>query len=189
MRTSYWIALASLVAVSLLTFSGCQQRDNSPRKIEVLFLGHHSEHHNSAAYMPLLASALATEGINFTYAGDPSVLNRETLDQYDALMIYANHDSITADQEKALMGYVSSGKGFLPIHSASFCFRNSPDYVKLVGGQFLKHDTAVFTADIIQRDHPVTQGLSAFQTWDETYVHDKLSDDRTILMERVEGDH
>lgn len=188
MRTYSWFPVFCLVTISLFTLSSCRQQ-SGPRKIEVLFLGHHSEHHNAAAYMPILASALATEGINFTYAADPAVLNRETLDQYDALMIYANHDSITAEQEKALLGYVASGKGFLPIHCASFCFRNSPDYIKLVGGQFLKHDTATFTADIVQKNHAVTQGLSSFTTWDETYVHDKLSDDRTLLMERVAGDH
>lgn len=186
---SYRILFACLFSLSILATS-CQRRDDSgPRKIEILFLGHNSEHHNSAAYMPILASALATEGINFTYASDPSVLNTETLNQYDALMIYANHDSITTSQEKALLDYVSSGKGFLPIHCASFCFQNSPDYIKLVGGQFQKHDTAVFTPEIIQKEHPITQGLSAFEAWDETYVHHKLSDDRTVLMERVEGDH
>lgn len=179
-----------LFVAMLFAYSSCRPvRDDGPRKIEVLFLGHDSEHHNSAVNMPLLASALATEGINFTYASDPNVLNREVLDQYDALMIYANHDSITADQEKALLGYVASGKGFLPIHCASFCFRNSEEYVKLVGGQFHKHDTATFTAETIVSDHPITQGLSAFSTWDETYVHHQLSDDRTVLMERVEGDH
>jgi putative membrane-bound dehydrogenase-like protein len=189
MKTAYWIAFLCLMSTTIF-MNGCRSRDdNGPRKVEVLFLGHNSEHHPSAVYMPILAAALATEGINFTYASDPSVLNKETLDQYDALMIYANHDSITVDQEKALLDYVASGKGFLPIHCASFCFRNSPDYIKLVGGQFLKHDTAVFTAEIVNKDHPITQGLSAFETWDETYVHDKLSDDRTVLMERVEGEH
>src|SRR6186713_2278729 len=113
MKSYYWRAITCLILLAM-SMAACTRRDDGPRKIEVLFLGHNSEHHNSAAYMPILASALATEGINFTYASDPAVLNRETLDQYDALMIYANHDSITSDQEKALLGYVASGKGFLP---------------------------------------------------------------------------
>lgn len=183
--------IAALFVCGMLVMAGCQRnrQEDSPRKIEVLFLGHDSEHHHSAAHMPLLAAALATEGINFTYSSNPAVLDRETLDQYDALMIYANYDSITAEQEKALLGYVSSGKGFLPIHSASYCFRNSPEYIELVGGQFQKHGTGSFTADIVRADHPVTDGLSAFETWDETYIHHQLSDDRTVLMERVEGGH
>ena len=33
------------------------------------------------------------------------------------------------------------------------------------------------------------ESFSAFSTWDETYVHDKIADDITVLMERVEGNH
>ena len=160
-----------------------------PRPIEILFLGHDSEHHNSALYMPMLASALSKDGINFSYTSDPADLNEENLSQYDGLMIYANHDSITADQEKALLDYVADGHAFLPVHSASFCFRNSQKYIDLVGGQFQKHDTATFIADIVNEKHSIMQGVEEFSTWDETYVHNKLTNDRTILIERLEGEH
>src|SRR5690625_5123309 len=104
-------------------------------------------------------------------------------------MLYANHDSITLDQESALLDFVKNGKGFIPVHSASFCFRNSDEFVKMTGGQFLEHGADTFTAQIIDPEHPTMQGLSPFTTWDETYVHDKISDDIHVLMERVEGDH
>lgn len=160
-----------------------------PRKIEILFLGHASEHHNSAMNMPMLASVLSKEGINFTYSDQPDVLNTETLSKYDGLMIYANHEKITPEEEKALMDFVAEGKGFIPVHCASFCFQNSPEYIRLVGGQFLRHKTDTFTVPIVNKEHPLAKSLKEFSTWDETYVHDKLSDDRTVLMERVEGDH
>ncbi|MBL0740965.1 PVC-type heme-binding CxxCH protein [Chryseolinea lacunae] len=166
-----------------------KQRADGPRKIEILFLGHDSEHHNSAQYMPLLAAALAPEGINLTYTDKPSDLNPETLSAYDGLVLYANHDSITATQEAALLEFVEEGRGFIPIHCASFCFRNSEKFVNLVGGQFLKHDTGTFVASIINKEHFITKPLKEFSTWDETYVHSKLTADRTTLMERVEGDH
>ncbi|MGN6508558.1 MAG: PVC-type heme-binding CxxCH protein, partial [Chitinophaga sp.] len=68
-------------------------------------------------------------------------------------------------------------------------FRNSPAYVDMVGGQFQSHETGTFTATIINKEHPVTKGLKEFSTWDETYVHTRLSNDRTVLMERVDGVH
>ena len=101
-------------------------------------------------------------------------------------MIYANHTTITPDQEKALLDFVNSGKGFLPIHCASFCFQNSPAYIALVGAQFLKHGTGEFTATIVQPNHPVLDGVQPFQVWDETYVHTKINPDKTVLMERVD---
>jgi putative membrane-bound dehydrogenase-like protein len=183
------------LALLLLASTSCSNKEGrvkstGPRKIEILFLGHNSEHHNSARYLPLLASTLSKEGINFTYTDDPDDLKPEILDRFDGLMIYANYDSITTRQERALLDFVEEGKGFMPIHCASFCFRNSDAYINLVGGQFQKHDTATFTANIVNKEHPVVgDSLNEFATWDETYIHHKLSNDRTVLMERVEGDH
>ena len=168
-----------------LFLAACRQ--DGPRKIDILFLGHNSEHHNSALYMPMLASALATEGIQLTYTDNPDDLNSANLAQYDGLLLYANHDSITAPQEAALLEFVKSGKGFIPVHCASYCFRNSAAFIDMVGGQFLKHGTDSFTAVITGKTHPAMQSLKEFATWDETYVHDKLSKDRTVLMERVDS--
>ncbi len=162
---------------------------SSPKSIDILFLGHNSEHHNSALMMPLLASALAPKGIYFTYTADPDDLNPETLSKYDGLMIYANHDEITESQEQALLNYVADGHAFLPIHCASYCFRNSPEYVELVGAQFQSHGTDTFTVDIVEPAHPSIEGVQEFETWDETYVHHKHNPDRTVLMERTEGEH
>jgi putative membrane-bound dehydrogenase-like protein len=181
----------ALVLIGIL--GGCTKRSKNLRddsgRLEVLFLGHKSEHHNSALLMPLLASQLSLEGISFTYTDDPNDINAATLDNYDALMIYANYDSITADQERALLSFVAKGKGFLPVHCASWCFRNSEKYIDLVGGQFLKHKTDTFATEIVNTDHPVTRDLKPFTTWDETYEHSKMAKDITVLMERVEDGH
>lgn len=188
------VSTLALAVLCFALFFSCDTRDqrklpDGPRRIEILFLGHASEHHNSARHLPVLASALSGAGINFTYTENPEDLNPETLAYYDGLMIYANHEEMNGEQERALLKFVESGKAFLPVHSASFCFQNSPEYIRLVGGQFQRHDTGTFVADIVAKDHPVMQSLDTFSTWDETYVHHKLSDDLTVLMERVEGDH
>lgn len=182
------ICLAIITLVASCSQSSKSLRNGSGR-IEILFLGHNSEHHNSAVLMPMLASQLSLEGISLSYTSDPKDLNTENLNNYDALMIYANHDSITSDQEKALVSFVEGGKGFIPVHCASWCFRNSDKYIDLVGGQFLKHKTDTFSTEIVNKDHPVTQGFESFVTWDETYEHSKIAKDITVLMERVEGDH
>lgn len=183
-----FLALLSFLLLSCVS-SKNKKDDTGPRRLEILFLGHASEHHNSGAYAPILASALAKDGINISYTEDTKDLNATNLDLYDGLIIYANYDSIAKNEEKALLDFVRSGKGFIPIHSASFCFRNSPDYVDMVGGQFKSHGTGIFTAKIVNNDHPIMKNVKEFSTWDETYVHDHLSDDRTVLEERIEGDH
>jgi len=181
------VILATLVLAATAPLAQSPPADaKKSRTIEVLFLGHNSTHHDSARFEPMLAKAIESEGFHFTYTPDPSALNSANLSRYDALMIYANHTTITPDQEKALLDFVNSGKGFLPIHCASFCFQNSPAYIALVGAQFLKHGTGEFTTTIVQPNHPVLDGVQPFQVWDETYVHTKINPDKTVLMERVD---
>ena len=105
------------------------------RRVEILFLGHTATEHDSGRFAPMLKAALAQYGFNFSYTTSLADLNAANLAQYDALMIYANHDTIAPDQEKAVLDFVAGGKGLLPIHSASFCFQNSPAYIALVGAR------------------------------------------------------
>src|SRR5690606_5733708 len=123
------VILIMLVALSQFR---CQVADQPAeiRPARVLFLGHDSEHHNAKAYLPILQAALAPKGFYFTYTADPDDLTDEVLKDYDALMLYANHDAITEEQAKALLTYVRRGGGFVPVHSASYCFRNSEEIVK-----------------------------------------------------------
>ncbi len=180
----------------MLFMMGCKSEtkketaaDDKPRKIEILFLGHDQEHHNSRAYEPILASALAKDGINFTYTEDLADLNAENLEKYDGVLLYANYEDRHPAQEKALENYVKEGHAFIPVHCASFCFHESEEFIDMVGGRFSSHGTGTFTADIVNKQHPITEDLQEFSTWDETYVHDKVADDITVLMERTEGDH
>jgi len=174
-----------------LCFVGCngqRKRDNGPRRLELFFLGHDSKHHDSEQLAGILAQEYFTEGINITYSTDPEDLANEDLQQYDGLILYANHDSISPAQEKGLLDFVRSGKGFIPLHSASYCFRNSPEVVALIGGQFRSHGGGSFSAEIVMPEHPVMKGMEPFTTeWDETYVHDKKADDIVVLMERVDS--
>jgi len=184
-----WTAWTA-VSISLFVMISCQGPDEkvSPRPMEVLFLGHGSVHHNSRAYEPMLQAQLAPEGFNFTYTEDLDDLKTDNLSKYDALILFANHDEISQPQADGLLTFVKDGGGFVPIHCASFCFRNNSEVVKLIGGQFESHDTATFTAKIIALDHPALEGFEEFTSWDETYKHAKLTKDIEVLMERVDGE-
>ena len=159
-----------------------------PRRVEILVLGHDSDHHNTEKLMMHISTPLFQKGINLTYTADPEDLRDEVLQNYDGLLIYANHDSISTSQEAALKSFVQGGKALIPLHSGSFCFRNSDWYVQAVGGQFSTHGTGRFTTQLLDAKHPILQGVSEFETWDETYVHSQINPDIQVLMERKEGD-
>lgn len=181
------LLLSSCANKTLMNGSNSEKKDLIPRRAEVLFLGNVSKHHDSGKYAPWLAIATFKSGINITYTTDVKDLNTENLEKYDGLIIYANHDTISLSQESALKNFVESGKGLIPLHSASGCFKNSEWYIKTIGGQFLSHGNGPFTAIITNKSHPVTKDLAEFETTDETYVHQKINPDMTVLMERIDG--
>src|SRR5437868_6382584 len=156
------------------------------KSLKVLFLGD-TGHHQPAERYRQIAPVMKERGIELTYTQDLADLNAKTLNQYDALLIYANQEKISPEQEQALLDYVAAGHGFCPIHCASYCFLNSPKYVDLVGAQFSKHGTGTFRTRIVNQKHPIMQGFDGFQSWDETYVHTKHNEkDRTVLELRVD---
>jgi putative membrane-bound dehydrogenase-like protein len=159
------------------------QRQETSERIKTLFLGD-TGHHQPAQRASELIPALAKAGIDTAYTFDLADLNPANLQRYDALIIYANHTKIEPDQEAALLAFVEGGKGLVVLHCGSYCFLNSPRYVALVGGQFKSHGAESFATILDAPDHPALKGQSAFEAFDETYVHDKLSDDRLVLAHR-----
>ncbi|XZE53657.1 PVC-type heme-binding CxxCH protein [Planctomycetaceae bacterium SH139] len=180
---SCWAIFSSSTALGQETAKPAE----SENRLSVLFLGDNG-HHQPPQRFAQLAPRLASRGIQLTYTDSMSDLNAETLGKYDGLIVYANQDTIEPDQATALLTYVREGGGFVPLHCASYCFRNSPEYVELVGGQFQRHGGEVFGTEIAEPDHPVMQGFGGFRSWDETYIHILENPDREILEYRVEGD-
>ena len=158
------------------------------RRIEVLFLGAPTA--NGLGHDPIeryreVRKHLGTAGINFTYTESLDDLKREVLDRYDTLLLYGNWSNISPAQEKALLSYVEDGHGFVPIHCASACFGNSDAFIKLVGARFKSHGTDTFKTQIVAKTHPIMRDFEGFETWDETYVHDRHNEEnRTLLQKR-----
>jgi putative membrane-bound dehydrogenase-like protein len=159
-----------------------------PAPLKVLFLGdqgHHRPSERAAQLIPVMAG----RGIDVTYTEDVGkALDPVTLQEYDALIVYANIEAIAPEHERALLDYVAGGGGFVPIHCASYCFLNSPAYVELVGAQFLGHGTGEFETEIVDPSHAIMDGFEPFRTWDETYVHARHNPEKHLLQVRAEGD-
>lgn len=184
-----YIVLVAICLAALVSIKGTLIKSDPPRRLEILFLGHTATHHLSDKFAEIVQQSFFKDGINITYTTNPDDLNETTLAKYDGLMLYANYDTISKSQEQALLQFVKSGKGFIPVHCASYCFRNSDEVVKMIGGQFSTHKTDTFTMVVVDKKHPVMKGVNAFTTWDETYVHTKINKDIHVITERVEGAH
>ena len=175
-----------LAILSLVLFvASATAAEDKP--IKLLFLGD-SGHHKPMERFRQVQPVLTKRGIDITYTDKVDALSAKTLALYDGLIIYANHTKWSPENESALLEYVESGKGFIPLHCASYCFIDSKKYVDLVGAQFQRHNTGTFRTTIAEPNHDLMKGYKGFESWDETYVHTKHNEkNRTVLEYRMEG--
>ena len=181
------VKLVSIAVISLLFGPSAAAAD----RLSLLFLGDGGPHQPPRRAAELLPP-LASRGIDVIYSDDVAgTLNPQRLSEFDGLILYANIDRITTEQAEALLSYVDGGGAFIPLHCASYCFRNNEKIVALIGAQFSRHGSGVFSVSPTDAaaDHPIMKGYPSFESWDETYVHTKHNEtDRTVLEYRQEGD-
>ena len=155
--------------------------------LTLLYIGDNG-HHQPARRFQELAPELAKRGVELQYTDRMDDLNRDTLAKFDGLVLYANIDRIEDSQANAVLDFVAGGKGFVPLHCATYCWRNNPEMVALMGGQFKRHGGRVFSTVIADPKHPIMEGYSGFTSWDETYIHHLHNEEnRTVLEYRTEG--
>src|SRR5688572_17682276 len=104
--------LTSVVMLSLAVIFIASSSQEKMHRLELLFLGHkNNRNHNSERLADILTGEYFKKGINISFTNEPGDLNEENLRKYDGLIVYANHDTISRSQEKALLEFVRSGKG------------------------------------------------------------------------------
>ncbi len=101
------------------------------------------------------------------------------LERYDVIvfLIYTK-PTIPTEALENLLKAVKGGKGFYVQHLASASFAKWEEFGKLCGRKWVMGTSghgprSVFKSDIV-KEHPITKGLSAFDTDDELYA--KLQD-------------
>ena len=182
---NHLLSLCLIWAAFATTATNTHAAESGP--IRVLFLGHESEHHNSNKFFPMIQQALGRDAIYFDYVTSVGAAfdDAEHLAKFDAVLLYANHATISDQQWRNLKAYVETGGGFVPVHCASWCFSNQPEFDKLVGGRFDHHKTGVFKLKTILRQHAAIRDIPELEAWDETYVHKNHNEhQRTVLQVR-----
>ncbi|MCH2205529.1 MAG: ThuA domain-containing protein [Lentisphaerales bacterium] len=161
-----------------------------PQKLKVLFLSGGgpttASNHNGRINHHKLIPNFLRAGIDMTYSANKDDLNSENLAKYDALILYLSVGNEKPERLAALISYVENGGGLVALHNTCGAFEGESAFVKLIGGEFKGHGKGWFKADHVkeQKNHPALGGIPEFFTWDETYVHKNLNDDRTDLQTR-----
>lgn len=108
---------------------------------------------------------------------DPNLLVSAELFDVDVVFLHFRNDRPLAQQRQVqanLSGFVEHGGGLVALHFACGAFGDWPEFRDLVGkvwdGENTHDPRGPFTVEITKEEHPITQGMSDFQTDDELYI-------------------
>jgi type 1 glutamine amidotransferase len=135
-----------------------------PASIRVLMLTATSgfRHDSIPVARDVMTSLAAGGAFTVTCTEDLSSITPSTLAGYDVLFFALTSGDLafSAEQKAAILQFVTGGKGFLGVHSASDTLYDWPDYGRLVGAYFKEHPwTQQATVLVEDQSHPATAGL------------------------------
>lgn len=118
----------------------------------------------------------------------------------DFLISYTCDVAPTPEQTQALRDYVASGKRWFALHGTNSILRflsnglvdapeeNNP-FIELLGTQFKAHPPiGPFKVEVVDKAHPLTQGIDDFEVVDELYLSKPCGPIRTLMKTRFKGE-
>ncbi len=171
------VAATALVLAAACGADGPGPSPPSPEPVRVLVLTATAGfRHDSidAARQVLSSLAASSNEFTVTLTDNVSSVDPAALAAHDVLFfaLTSGELSFTDAQKAAILGFVSSGGGFMGAHSATDTLYQWPEYGALVGAYFKEHPWTQ-TASVAVEDpaHPATEGLGAsFTVLEEFYT-------------------
>jgi uncharacterized protein len=184
-------SLLSLICLALFAVSLSAQT-----KIQVLLLTGDdvSPAHNWREMAEATREVLVNSGkFEVRVSEDPSILESSRLSSYDLIFMTLYNSKLPTPSDKAkenLINFVKSGKGFAVSHLASASFKDWPEFQKMCGRYWVMGTSghgprSTFKVKVVNKNHPITKGVSDFETDDELYA--KLQGDAPVQV-LVEAD-
>jgi type 1 glutamine amidotransferase len=157
--------------------------EEQPAKMRILLTygGHGFEQE------PFFALFDSLPGVSYTRAEmprDAGLLKPGLQREYDAVVMYDMVGRITPEQQQAFVALLREGIGLVSLHHNLGAHRDWDEFPKIIGGKFIFGDSTFegtpytkstwshgeqLQVRVADPDHPITQGVEAFEIHDETY--------------------
>ena len=178
--------MRSLIVFLILSFVAAVLSAAEPPVARVLLITGENNH-DWKATTSVLRDHLEKNGFKVVVTEEPATLTTAAASRYDAIVLnYNRRERWDEATERALIRLVKEeGKGLVVVHASNNAFSGWRDFEEMIGLAWREgagHDRyGQFTVKIVDRKHPITQGLDDFRTTDELY-HDltKYSDFRVL---------
>ncbi len=184
--------------VTLATVSASD--DSAPLKRVLIVTGEDYKGHKWQLTTPVVKAQLEKDSrLAVEVTEDLTFLRSPLLHDFDAVVMhFKNYDPEVPGREgyDNLARFVRDGGGLVLVHFACGAFQEfKNDFVKLAGRawnpELRGHDPhGTFRVEIVDTDHPITQGLASFETTDELYTCLEGETPITVLAEaqsKVDG--
>ena len=113
---------------------------------------------------------------------DPSL---ETLDDADALLVFTRRLNTKGASLRQFQAYCEQGKPLVGVRTASHAYQNWLEFDKAVlGGDYQGHygDGPATQVEFIATEHPILNGIPAFDCYGSLYKNPSLCDDTSLLL-------
>jgi hypothetical protein len=202
--------VACFLAIPLLLAPSLRAQDMAPffkpgALRALIFSGRNN--HDWRSSTPFLKQLLLRSGrFDVRVVEEPRGITSETLAAYDVLVLDYNGPRWGETAEKAVEGFVKSGKGLVVIHGASYAFTGLevlgdhhrktgirqppwPEYLKMIGGYWTEEPPKTghgqlhtFAVKFVKPQHPIAQGMGeSFLATDELYHHMRMLPGASVL--------
>ncbi len=176
------ISIRSFLLLLLLLIMTSSYSSNEKMLILIITGGHDFE---EEAFLNMFQDF---EGIEYQFAVQPLANNvycSDSIDKYDALVFYDMVQDISESQKEAFITMLEKGKGLVFLHHSLVSYQDWPEFFSIMGGKYLlepiekdgqivapasdyHHDMEI-PVKVVDKNHPITKGISDFVIHDETY--------------------
>jgi type 1 glutamine amidotransferase len=185
-----------LVLTCILALSFCIAADRGQRPTQIralLITGDDVGAHPWREISETTRKALvASKRFDVRVCEDPLILESETaLKAYDVIVftIYSRRiKTLPKEAQKNLLNFVKNGKGFFVQHLATASFAKWEEFGRLCGRRWVMGTSGhgpreVFEAKVVNKEHPITAGMSNFKIYDELYAKLQGTGKINVLVE------
>jgi type 1 glutamine amidotransferase len=191
------IALTILfLCLSMAAMSNAVVANDSPGKIRVLvtYGGHGFEEQPFFAMFDSLPGIVYTKA-PMSHAAD--LLKPSLKRDYDVIVMYDMTPSFTPQQQKDFVRLLNAGIGLVSLHHNIGSHQAWDEFRKIIGGIHIPRvfvvdgkkygpsgatDDQVIPVTVVDKHHPITEGVSDFTIDDETYHKYYTSPDAKVLL-------
>ncbi len=193
------VSFAALVLSSLVFAFGCtagEPAQQSSAKIRVLLVtgGHGFEKE------PFFKLFKDNPDITYQAVEHPNafpMFKAEAARQYDVIVTYDYGQQITEEAKADFVARLKDGKGLVILHHAIAAYPAWPEYWKILGAHYYLAKTNIngvekarsgwkedlhFRIHVADPNHPVTRGVTDFDTHDEAYKWFDVAEDCHSLL-------